>query len=535
MVTSARRRFPLSIRARVTWAIMLTTSLALFAAATAFTVLGFFAHKRVIIQDTEILCQAMAQSLDAALEFGNRSDAERLLRLTFGPQERVTEAWVLDERGEPFASYAREGTPGQTPPSVRLEDASRFHWPTLEVARRVRVGATGKVGGGILVRIQLGEMRDQLLLGAGVTLAFLVVILGGTFLLARAIRGRITQPIQDLQEAVGIVSADKRYSVRVPQREKDELGQLVAAFNEMLIRIQTRDRELESIREHLEDLVDLRTAELLDVNHQLSEAKERSEEASRAKSTFLASISHELRTPLNAIILYSELLRDDAERSGDRQTGEDLGKILSSGEHLLALINDVLDLAKIESGRVHAEAEEMDPGPLAWEAVHVVEPQALRSGNRIEVEIREGCPPVRADRTKLKQALVNLLGNACKFTRDGLVKLSVSSSHDAGKAWVHFQVQDSGIGIPPEQMENIFSEFMRGDAGVSRAFAGTGLGLAISRRLVRLMDGDIRVESEVGRGSTFTIHLPAGTGVGADRPLDSANPGSVRRGDTDET
>ncbi len=231
--------------------------------------------------------------------------------------------------------------------------------------------------------------------------------------------------------------------------------------------------------------------------------------ADRHKSEFLANMSHELRTPLNAIIGYSEMLQEDAADLGAEQFTDDLRKINAAGKHLLELINAVLDLSKIEAGKMELYLESFDVASLVQDIAAVIQPLAVKNANRLEIRCPDAIGTMRADLTKVRQALFNLLSNACKFTERGTVGLTVAREELDGQDWMVFAVSDTGIGMTPEQLTRLFETFSQADAATTRRFGGTGLGLALSRRLCRMMGGDVTVESEEGRGSTFTIRLPA--------------------------
>jgi GAF domain-containing protein/CheY-like chemotaxis protein len=240
------------------------------------------------------------------------------------------------------------------------------------------------------------------------------------------------------------------------------------------------------------------------------EAKSRElEVASRHKSEFLANMSHELRTPLNAIIGYSEMLQEEAEDQHAESFIPDLRRIHAAGKHLLELINAVLDLSKIEAGKMELYLESFEVAPLVGDVVAVLEPLAQKNANRVVVECAPDIGAMRADLTKLRQALFNLLSNACKFTERGTVSLTVTRHAMGDGDAISFAVSDTGIGMTPQQMARLFEEFGQADASTTRRYGGTGLGLALSRRLCRMMGGDITVTSQAGRGSTFTIRLPA--------------------------
>jgi signal transduction histidine kinase/DNA-binding response OmpR family regulator len=240
----------------------------------------------------------------------------------------------------------------------------------------------------------------------------------------------------------------------------------------------------------------------------LTAARDQAEAMSRTKSSFLANMSHELRTPLNAIIGLTEMLVENAARFGTDKAAEPLRRVLRAGRHLLALINDILDLAKVEAGKMELSIGTVAVGPLIDEVVGTARPLAEQNRNRLVVDLQSPETPVWADPIRLRQVLLNLLSNACKFTTDGDISLRIRQTEDASGPWLEIAVSDTGIGMTPEQVKNLFQEFAQGEASTARQFGGTGLGLAISRRLCRLMGGDIAVESEPGRGSTFTVRLP---------------------------
>ena len=233
------------------------------------------------------------------------------------------------------------------------------------------------------------------------------------------------------------------------------------------------------------------------------------EVASQHKSQFLANMSHELRTPLNAIIGVSEMLLEDARDLGNADQVEPLERILRAGRHLLTLINEILDLSKIEAGKMELELETFQIAPVVEEVAATVAPAAEKNGTRLEVRCPAGLGAMHADQTRIRQALLNLASNAVKFTERGAVTIAAAREVEGGRDRIVFRVSDTGIGMTPEQTGRLFQDFTQADSSTTRKYGGTGLGLAISRRFCRMMGGDITVESTAGRGSTFTIGLPA--------------------------
>jgi signal transduction histidine kinase len=333
-------------------------------------------------------------------------------------------------------------------------------------------------------------IRLQVLLGLGIGFAGIALLW--------ILTGRMISPLKELEATVRRLehetAAGRETTERAPVRTHDEIGRVAEAFNLLMDRLATlRTRRARSLVEQ-------------------RRARRYAEEAARAKSTFLANMSHELRTPLNAIIGYSEMLMEDAR---DEREAEDLGRIRTAGRHLLMLVNDLLDMEKIDAGRMGVTLETFGVRDVIDEVVQTVLPLIERNANELRVELSDDLGRMHADAVKLRQILVNLLGNAAKFTHGGCILLRADPEDRDATAWVRFSVEDTGIGIAPELLLEVFELFTQGDASTTRRYGGTGLGLALTRRFCRMMGGDVTADSEEGRGSTFVVRLPRNIPVDA--------------------
>jgi signal transduction histidine kinase/CheY-like chemotaxis protein len=518
----------LSIKRKLMLITMLTCTVALVLFSVSFLVYDLISFRHYLTEDLNTQAQIIGYNSAAAMAFKDQAAATETLA-ALKANEDITAAVLYSPDGTIFARYDRANVgkpslPGHVPP----ENGFRFNGSYLELFHAVSLN--GEPSGRLFLQSDMSQWNSR---AKRYAMLLLVFVLGSdllALLVASRLQHVISRPILRLEDTMRMVSTKKNYEVRALKFYDDEIGRLIDGFNTMLAEIQQRDAalqganyELKSRTKALEDEVTHRKQ----TQEELLAAKRAAEDASRAKSAFLANMSHELRTPLNAIIGYSEMVEEEIQDCGRVEKIEDVRKIHSAGKHLLALINDVLDLSKIEAGKMGLHLENFDVAGMIQDMVSTFQSTVAKNNNTLAIHLSEDLGQMRADITKVRQILFNLLSNACKFTERGTITLDVDRTENDGQPWIRFCVRDTGIGISPEQQENLFKEFTQADVSISRKYGGTGLGLSISHRFAHLMGGQIGVESEQGKGSAFTVGLPVNVtaeGAGPAKPLPSSGP-----------
>ncbi|APA66716.1 ATP-binding protein [Janthinobacterium sp. 1_2014MBL_MicDiv] len=510
-----------SIRHKLMSVVLLTTLVALVISLGTIVVYDLRAYHRNLVADISTQAQLLGHMSSAALAFDDeRLALENLNLMRIRP--RVTAGALYKADGSLFASYRANQKTGPLPAHVGGEGVS-IQGKSVELFKPIV--DNGELLGTVYLRADYelaGRTVDYLAIALSVTVLALLVAL----LLLRRLDHVITQPILDIADVAREVIETGDYSRRARKLSADEVAQLVDSFNKMLAEIEHRTRALERsngelaregeqraqaqqevmrLNQELEVRVHERTVQLEMTNGELAMAMEEARSANYAKSAFLSSMSHELRTPLNAILGFAQILSSDRLPSTLAQKKEFAGHILKSGRHLLTLINEILDLAKVESGTVSLSLEPVALHAILQECRDMIAPLASQRG--IGMTFPDACPlNVLADRTRLKQILLNLLSNALKYNRaQGAVRIECTPQ-PGGLARI--SVRDTGVGLDSEQVALLFQPFNRlGQEGGTEE--GSGIGLVVTKRLVELMDGSIGVSSEPGVGSTFWIELRA--------------------------
>jgi signal transduction histidine kinase/DNA-binding response OmpR family regulator len=505
-----------SISRKLTWMNMLVSGAALVLACAAFIAFDMITFRQAMLRNLSTQAQIIGSNSVSALLFNDPQSAENtLLALKAAPNILSAQVYLPD--GRPFASYSRDRdrhNPVLPPiPSGQTET----HWIENEQIALVRsIVLDGKPIGAVYIRSDLQELHSRFQRYAVIAAIVLSACLLAALLISSVFRRAVAEPIVNLSKIAKVVSRDKNYAVRAtPIRSPAELAILIDAFNEMLAQIQQSERALRIAHDELEQRVRERTAELEaakkeveEFSHSILLAKEEVERGSRFKDQFLSTMSHELRTPLNAVLGFSDLLADERYGTLNERQQRYVSHIHTGGKHLLSLISDILDLSKIEAGRMELAIESLRVQTVFGEVLSAMQPLADKKSQEMSKSVEAGLA-VRADSTRFKQVLMNLLGNAIKFTPNGgRIEVAARLVEDR----VRVEVRDNGPGIPPEEQKRIFEAFYRlRESG--KKTEGTGLGLAITHRLVELHGGELSLNSEIGQGSCFYFCLPVAVGL----------------------
>jgi signal transduction histidine kinase/CheY-like chemotaxis protein/HPt (histidine-containing phosphotransfer) domain-containing protein len=477
-----------------------STGAILLAVCLGLAAYDYRAFRAAMVTDTQTFANIVAINSTAALSFADGNDAAQTLA-SMRVEPHVVAACVYDANGKQFATYFRGPQVPVSTPDKLAAGEYRFGKDRLEVSCPIMFN--GAIIGSAYIQSDLAAMRSRT---HGYFIVYgtaMIVALALKLLLARRMSRRIIGPVEHLSRTARDISANSNYAVRAEKVQDDEIGTLVDCFNGMLEQIQKRDGELIQYRVHLEELVVKRTSEL-------SAAKDKAEEASRAKSSFLANMSHEIRTPMTAILGYADLMLSPVQTTSDRFNC--LQVIRRNARHLADLINDILDISKIEAEKMTVERIPCDVASTAVEVASMLRPRAAAKDLSFSMEFEGPIPAqIKTDPLRLKQVLMNLSANAIKFTEHGGVQIKVSFERTGKSSRLRFDVRDTGIGMTRDQISRLFQPFVQADESMTRKYGGSGLGLVISKRLAEHMGGDITVQSEAGKGSTFTFWIECGS------------------------
>jgi signal transduction histidine kinase/DNA-binding response OmpR family regulator len=495
-----------TIAKKLTWTNMLVSGTALLLACSAFFAYDFYTFRANIVRNLSLEAEIIGSNTVSALLFDDAQSADKTLSaLAISPS--IMSAAIYKSNAQLFATYAR--TSGEAPPSLHdlPPGQTTTHWfENNQIILVDSIVLDGKNVGFVSIRSDLHAINTRLRSYTLITTIVLLISLIVALLISEASQRLISKPIVQLAETARTISHEKSYSIRAATTaNRDEVSTLIDSFNEMLDQIQQRDMALLGAQDELEKRVEERTEQLAAANRELELRNREVEHATQLKSKFLASMSHELRTPLNAIVGFSDLLAEQAPGQLNPKQLRFVQHIKQGSTHLLQLINDILDLSKIEAGQLEFRYEDFEIKDALPEVLSTIRPLAMAKNITVHESSTAGLF-IYADRVRFKQVLYNLLSNAVKFTPNG-GRVDIKAYSQAKR--IHVSVSDTGIGIRPEDHTLVFEEFRQVE-GSTNAHEGTGLGLAISKRLVEEQGGTISLESDLGKGSKFTISFPIG-------------------------
>lgn len=497
----------LPVKHKLTLIIMASSSVALVLACTAFLILESVRFRASVVAKLTALAEVVASNSAAAMIFADAHSAKETLD-ALRTEAHLVAAALYTSGGRLFASYLRRDALLPLPVELR-PDGHYFAVDRLELYRAITFD--GKRIGTVYLHFDLEEMHSRFQQYWGILLVSALGAFLAALMVSARLQGAVSKPILSLAHAAKVVSSERDYSVRAAPGNRDEIGILIDAFNEMLGEIQKRDAELERARAELEQRVEARTRELQQEVAERRRVAVALEKALRVKSEFLNVVSHELRTPLNVIMGFARIVEDQTLGPIDEPQRSALRKVLRAGDELAGMIDDLVEATRIETERVRVEPHAVDLVEFMGHLRTAYENQNPK-GLQLRWEWPEKLPLIQTDAAKLRKILHCLIHNALKFTEKGEVRISVRPRRNGGSPRVEFRVEDTGIGISPDKLPLIFNMFQQADGSATRSYGGMGLGLYIAKSLTRLLGGELTVQSEPGKGSTFTLTIPQARG-----------------------